>query len=744
MKRLSIICLTIISLLLSFSCKEKFEPDGIEDIRIAQAEIIRLIVKYQERYSTSSDFILAEGDSINVALDDPQYVVWKSSNEKVASVEKGLIVAKQEGSSIISVTTKWDDPIYDFSVNVVRIESVSLSQSQLELVVGETFTLEATVNPATAIKFGVTWSSSDENVATVDQSGMVTAVNEGSAIIAAKIGNKKATCVVTITTLSVESIILSQESLIMSEGERTELTATVIPEAAVILGISWSSSDKTIATVDQNGIITAIKEGTAIITASVGEKEAHCHLTVKNIYVESITLDKTSVSLEKGETTTLIATVNPDNAIDKAVSWATDDESIATVDQNGTLTAVGGGSTIITAKAGNCEAKCTVNVSVSVQSITITPISAKLSPGERIILVATVYPSDATNQTIVWSSSNSNVATVDDYGNVDAKKYGSCTITAQVQDIISTCQLSIVAPDDTWDGSIASSFAQQGSGSQHDPYIITQCSQIAKLAQQVNSGNSFSGKYFTVAANLDFNNILFSPIGTSDHPFSGFINGNGNKMSNITVYEGMYVGTFGCTEGATIDDLEINISIGGQSQHCGGVVGYAKSTTITNCHTSGFVSGWDCTGGLVGYLDDNSHLRNSYSSCQNTLFTIYGSVGGLVGYNCGEISCCYFGGSINAGTYNRNTTGGVVGYNHTTATMSYCYFMKFPVANMNYLNYCGDLNWGICEQCGYFDMNGYLSGIGYLVDILNSWVITHQGGDITYRYWEGIYPQFIY
>ena len=241
-----------------------------------------------------------------------------------------------------------------------------MDKSSLELNEGETATLAATVKPDNASDKTVTWSSSKTSVATVDANGKVTAVAEGNATITAKAGNKSATCSVTVTknVVAVESITLDKSSLELNEGETATLVATVKPDNATNKTVTWSSSRTSVATVDANGKVTAVAEGTATITAQAGDKTASCTVTVKKkvVAVESVTLDKSSLELTEGETATIIATVKPDNATNKTVTWSSSNASVASVDANGTVTAVAEGSATITAKAGDKTATCTVTV----------------------------------------------------------------------------------------------------------------------------------------------------------------------------------------------------------------------------------------------------------------------------------------------------------------------------------------------------------------------------------------------
>ena len=201
----------------------------------------------------------------------------------------------------------------------------------------------------------------------MDESGKVTAVKEGSATITAKAGDKSATCKVTVSknVIAVTEITLNKTTLSLKEGDSETLVATVKPDDATDKTVTWSTSDTSIATVDSNGRVTAVKEGTATITAKAGDKSATCSVTVskKVVAVTEITLNKSSLKLNEGDSETLVATVKPDDATDKTVTWSTSDTSIATVDENGKVTAVKEGSATITAKAGGKSATCAVSVS---------------------------------------------------------------------------------------------------------------------------------------------------------------------------------------------------------------------------------------------------------------------------------------------------------------------------------------------------------------------------------------------
>ena len=164
--------------------------------------------------------------------------------------------------------------------------------------------------------------------------------------------------------VAVSSVSLDKTSLSLTEGESATLAATVKPDNATNKTVTWSSSNASVASVDASGKVTAVAEGTATITAKAGDKTATCTVTVKKkvVAVSSVSLDKTSLELTVGETATLVATVIPDRATEKTVSWSSSSSSVATVDASGKVTAVAKGTATITAKAGGKTAICTVTV----------------------------------------------------------------------------------------------------------------------------------------------------------------------------------------------------------------------------------------------------------------------------------------------------------------------------------------------------------------------------------------------
>lgn len=327
----------------------------------------------------------------------------------------------------------------------VAVTGVSIDQSTVEMMIGEKKQLSATITPADATDQNITWSSTRQSVATVNDHGLVTAIAEGRTTIKARVGGKTSACIVTVSKefVGVTSITLDKTSLSLVKGESETLVATVNPADATHKKVSWTSSDTNVATIDSEGKVSAIASGSATITAQVDNIKATCDVSV-TVPIESITLNKSELTLYKGESETLVATIVPTDATENNITWGTLNSHIAAVDSNGKVTAIGGGKTTITAKAGSKVTSCIVTVIAPVESITLNRTNITLGEGESVTLKATVIPKDATDDTVSWYSSDESIATVDQNGTVNAIKQGAATIVAKAGDKQATCALTVI------------------------------------------------------------------------------------------------------------------------------------------------------------------------------------------------------------------------------------------------------------------------------------------------------------
>lgn len=212
----------------------------------------------------------------------------------------------------------------------------------------------------------LSYSSSDPSVVMVDEHGNLVAVNAGTAEVALSSENGKIydsgiiTVVVTPTGISMPDTV----TLSMGTNINASVEATVVPEDATDVVIEYVSSDEAIATVDNTGYITAVAAGEADITASVVDTglAATCHVIVTPA-IESLDISKSSMTMKPGATNTLSVTVSPEDANISGMTWTSSDEAVATVDQEGNVTAVADGTATITATVGETTASCDVTVS---------------------------------------------------------------------------------------------------------------------------------------------------------------------------------------------------------------------------------------------------------------------------------------------------------------------------------------------------------------------------------------------
>ncbi|MGN0443692.1 MAG: Ig-like domain-containing protein [Acutalibacteraceae bacterium] len=258
----------------------------------------------------------------------------------------------------------------------VSVTGITLDYEEKAMQVGDTITLIARIAPADASNKTVVWTSSNTDVAYVSN-GKVTAKGAGTSTITAKTadGSFTAVCRLTVTqeaplVINVTGVTLDKTSLSITAGSTATLSATVSPSNATDKSVTWSSSNAAVASIDADGKITALKAGNVIITVKTtdGAKTATCKLTVTSatVPVTAVLLDQTAITLRVGGARTLIATVLPDNATNKAVTWTSSNDSVASVDESGVVTAKAAGQATIKVTAeGNCIAQCVVTVEES-------------------------------------------------------------------------------------------------------------------------------------------------------------------------------------------------------------------------------------------------------------------------------------------------------------------------------------------------------------------------------------------
>lgn len=265
----------------------------------------------------------------------------------------------------------WDDAInktYGGPITWLPIKTpdkISLDITSIDLSLGGTQTLTANVTPEDSLQGRkVHWKSSDENIASVDENGIITGNSAGKVIITAYLMDKKAECQVTVYPL--EKIALNHENIELQVEDQQQLEVIFTPDDAVKgLTVQWTASDPHMASVDENGLVTANMMGTSIITASILGKEAQCRVDIKPkpIAINTVVLNTRELNLVVGSSDTLTAKIIPENTtLSQELTWSSSDPSVAIV-ENGEVTAVKEGvATISVTTVNGKTASCQVNV----------------------------------------------------------------------------------------------------------------------------------------------------------------------------------------------------------------------------------------------------------------------------------------------------------------------------------------------------------------------------------------------
>jgi len=395
-------------------------------------------------------------------------VEWTSTNPNVAAVSKnGLVTAIAVGTTKITASCGGKSATCEVTVTpkTVNVTGVTLDPSTISLEAGGTISLKATIRPDNATNKTLKWSSSNNAVADVDNIGKVTAIAVGTAVITVTTedGNKSAECSVTVTAppVMVTSITLPCTSATIAFGQKLDLSEiTILPADATNTDLVWTSSDDSIASVTNEGIVTAgTKAGTATIKATnvPSQVSATCVVTVKSqiVLVTEVSISPSRLTLYVNETAKVTASVLPSNADNKNIKWSVSQGATVTVDQNGNVTALKEGTSRLIAKSEDGGASDWISVTVTknaVESISLKETEITLKTGETYDLQYELKAKDPSkkpsNQNVSWKSSNPSIASVDGSGRITAKSKGSVSITVQSADnsnIKATCAVTVLA-----------------------------------------------------------------------------------------------------------------------------------------------------------------------------------------------------------------------------------------------------------------------------------------------------------
>ena len=435
------------------------------------------------------------------------------------------------------------------AITVVQLaEGVTLNQTTATINMGNTLQLTATVAPDSTNNKGVTWTSNNTNIATVNASGLVTPKAVGTVAITVKTNdgsNKTATCNVTVRQLST-GITLNQTTATVNMGSTLQLTATVAPNTTSNKGVTWTSSNTNVATVNGSGLVTPKAVGTATITVKTADgtnKTATCNVTVRQL-ATGVTLNKTAATINMGSTLQLTATVAPNTTSNKGVTWTSSNTNVATVNGSGLVTPKAVGTATITVKTNdgsNKTATCNVTVRQLVTGITLNRTTAQMVSRNTLQLTTNITPSTASNKAVTWKSSNTAVATVNASGLVTAITEGTCTITATSQDGSAknaSCTINVTNWSTTSNNSVAQSTIVKPA-STSSPTVLKINDSATKNVntgirynQPIKKGDVISVTYlYTRSNNSYYLDLRVNNVATNGTygPSSGLYPGNANK-----------------------------------------------------------------------------------------------------------------------------------------------------------------------------------------------------------------------
>lgn len=386
-------------------------------------------------------------------------VTWTTSNSDVAIVnENGLVSAVGVGTVTITATNSAGQKAsVDLTVEKTIAESIVLSTTSVQLKVGEESKLTVFFKPSTITDKSLTWSSSNSEVVTISETGIIKAIALGEAIVTAKTNdgsNLSVTCDVNVVPTPVESVVIDYDgSTTLKVGDKVQLSAKILPEDATDKTLTWQTQTDAVVSVDQNGLVTANGLGEAWVGAFATGNHPYAvvNFKVEETPVSSIELIPGSVNLKAGETASIQAKVLPKTATVKTLSWNSNNPDIATVDQYGNITAIAVGRTKVNARAtdgsGVIQTIAVDVVDTYAESVTISATGpTTLKDGETVVLSAVVLPETTTDKTIAWSSSDETIATVVDGVVTAHAKVGTAVITATTNNSVkATIDIDVIA-----------------------------------------------------------------------------------------------------------------------------------------------------------------------------------------------------------------------------------------------------------------------------------------------------------
>lgn len=331
------------------------------------------------RYNKSTGIVNDIYEGTDTAFEDKDL----TSGKYVYTV-KAIVDENAADANLYSNSVSEESEAVIIPESVTGIE-VANDYQHMGLFVGGSGKIRYSVLPSNATNTNVTFKSLNEKVATVDANGVVTGVSEGNAdiVITTEEGGFEAKCTVRVDGIDARGIErVGDKTVTMGLNQTRQLQVKITPSDTTNKNVQWTSSNNSVATVDSNGVVISKNSGSTIITATTHNGLKTEFFIEVETPVTNITLNSNEINLNPGGTFKLDATVNPSNASNKNIKWISANESIATVDQSGNVTADVAGTTYISAVSadGKVVATCTVNVS---KPVVTKPAKVKIKSAKK-------------------------------------------------------------------------------------------------------------------------------------------------------------------------------------------------------------------------------------------------------------------------------------------------------------------------------------------------------------------------
>ena len=387
---------------------------------------------------------------------------WQSSDSTVASVNSlGVLTAVKPGTVVITASIGTVSGTMSATVSAATLTTITVSPASFSVVAGRTNQLSAqgSYSDGTTqdLTTQVTWNSSASNIASVAASGLVKGLSAGSATITATLGPVSGSSAATVTAPLLTTITVNAPASVTS-GSNTQLAAQGTysdnTTQTVTSQVTWQSSNPAIATISGSGVLTALKTGTVTVTATIGSVSGTATVVVNGASLSSITITPSVFSIASGQNQQLSAQgVYSDGTtqdITSQATWISSASGIAAVSSTGLVMGVSAGSATITASLGGVSRGAAVTVSAAtLTSITVTPAAAPVAAGQTQQFLANGIFSDHSTtditNSVTWTSSPTNVATINSTGLAMGVSAGSATITATSGSVSGTAALTVTA-----------------------------------------------------------------------------------------------------------------------------------------------------------------------------------------------------------------------------------------------------------------------------------------------------------